>query len=98
MTVEDLRVKVCEMIGVDFHRTAKPNMWVFFQKHVQRLLHKKFPTVDLHRKPTRKRRAKALVFAPNPDAVKNWAETKSMWAEDHWPGKFAMLDAFRGDS
>ena len=96
MTMEDLRVKVCEMIGVDFHAASKPNMFEFFQKHARRLWHKK---ADLRRKkPASKRRAKALVFVNDADAVKAWSETRLMWAEDHWPLKFAMLDAYKGCS
>ena len=53
---------------------------------------------DLRRKPASKRRAKALVFVNDADAVKAWSETRLMWAEDHWPLKFAMLDAYKGCS
>lgn len=85
MTIDELRLDVCKMIGMHFDLTFKPNMYVFFHKHVQRLLLKKRP-------PKRKRRPKQLVYdLADVDAVKAWGETQAMWAEDQWPGKFAML-------
>ena len=85
MTIDELRLDVCKMIGMHFGLTFKPNMYVFFHKHVQRLLLKKRP-------PKRKRRPKQLVYdLADVDAVKAWGETQAMWAEDQWPGKFAML-------
>ena len=75
-----------------FDITFKPNMYVFFHKHVQRLLRRK---ADQRNRPRRKRRSQQLVFVDDADAVKAWGETQAMWAEDHWPGKFAMLDVQR---
>ena len=88
MTVEQLRVEVCNEIGVVFDATRGTNMYVFFHKHVHRLLRKQ----GMHRKPARKRRANPLTFVADADAVKAWGETKMMWAEDHWRLKFSMLD------
>ena len=92
MSVDDLRADVGLMIGVAIDATVKPNMYVFFHKHLQRLLHK---GVDQRNRPRRKRRSQQLVFVDDVDAVKAWGETQAMWVEDHWPGKFAMLDAQR---
>ena len=94
MSVDDLRVEVSKMVGVDIDPIVKPNMYVFFHKHVQRLLRKKADQP----KPRRKRRSQQLAFVDDADAVKAWGETQAMWAEDHWPWKFAMLDAQRGRS
>ena len=88
MSIDDLRLEVCKLIGVDFNATVKQNMYVFFHKHVQRLLHKK---ADQRNRPRRKRRHQQLAFADDADAVKAWGETQAMWAEDQWAGKFAML-------
>ena len=97
MTVEQLRVEVCNKIGLVFDATVGTNMFVFFHKHVQRLLRKQ---ADMRRKPARKckRRANPLMFVADADAVKAWGETKMMWAEDHWRLKFSMLDANKGHS
>ena len=92
MSINELRVEVGKMIGVAFDSTVKPNMYVFFHKHVQRLLRKK---ADQRNRPRRKRRSQQLVFVDDADAVKAWGETQAMWAEDQWPLKFAMLDAQR---
>ena len=85
-------MEVCKAIGVVFHAIVKTNMYVFFHKHVQRLLRKK---ADQRRRPARKRRAKPLMFVADVDAVAAWGATQLMWAEDHWHGKFAMLDVHR---
>ena len=92
MSVNDLRLEVGKMIGVAFDTTVKPNMYVFFHKHLQRLLRKK---VDQRNRPRRKRRSQQLAFVNDADAVKAWGETQAMWAEDNWPWKFAMLDEQR---
>ena len=86
MSVDDLCVEVSKVVGVDINPYT-PNMYVFFHKHVQRLLRKKADQP----KPRRKRRSQRLVFADDADAVKAWGETQAMWAEDQWAGKFAML-------
>ena len=89
MSVDDLRAEVCKTIGVIFSATVKTNMYVFFHKHVQRLLRKK---ADQRCRPVRKRRVKPLMFLADADAVAAWGETQLMWAEDTWQGKFAMLE------
>ena len=93
MSVDDLCVEVSKVVGVDINPYT-PNMYVFFHKHVQRLLRKKAD----QSKPRRKRRSQRLAFVDDAVAVKAWGETQAMWAEDHWPWKFAMLDAQRGRS
>ena len=91
MSVNDLRVEVSRVVGVDINPYT-PNMYVFFHKHLQRLLRKK---VDQRNRPRRKRRSQQLAFVNDADAVKAWGETQAMWAEDNWPWKFAMLDEQR---
>ena len=95
MSIDDIRTEVCKMIGVVFDVIVKPNMYVFFHKHVQRLLRKR---ADRRKRPTHKRRAQQLMFVDDVDAVKAWGETQAMWAEDHWHLKFAMLAASSGKS
>ena len=85
MTVDKLRAEVGKLMDVDIDATTRPNLLAFFHKHLQRLLAK------TQKKPARKRRRQLIFNLADGDAMLAWGESQSMWAEDEWPLKFALM-------